>query len=149
MSNIQDLEKMIQKVESIRSVNNEVLQEPIKEGKWSIREIIGHLYGWDHYNVEEMVPLMKHEERLPEFPDHDLFNAQVIQGLDGVSVEEIIAIFIDERKKLVEGLENVDPNARFTIGSGKRRFSAESFSKIFVVHDNDHLKQIQQKISEV
>ncbi len=140
---------MIQKVESIRSENNEVLQDPIKEEKWSIREIIGHLYGWDIYNAEEMVPLMKREETLPEFPEHDLFNAQVIQGLDGFSVEEIIAMFIDERRKLVERLENVDPNARFTIGSGKRRFSAESFASIFVKHDNHHLKQIQQKISEV
>ncbi|MFS0749167.1 DinB family protein [Oceanobacillus sp. 1P07AA] len=149
MSNIQDLEKMIENVESIRSLNNKVLQEPIKEGKWSIREIIGHLYGWDHFNAEEMVPLMKHEGRLPEFPDHDSFNAQVIQGLEGVSVEEIITMFIKERRKLVERLKNVDPNARFSIGTGKRRFSQESFARIFASHDNDHLKQIQQKLGEV
>ncbi|PYZ97500.1 hypothetical protein CR205_02580 [Alteribacter lacisalsi] len=124
------------------------LYEPIAEGKWSIREIVGHMHMWDRYLLEKMVPQMEDEARLPVFPDHDSFNRDAINGLEGLSVEEITDLFVKTRTKLVKALDGVDPDIRFTIGEGKRRFSPESFVKMFVKHDKHHVLQMEKKFED-
>ena len=42
--------EMITEVLPLKEEQAERLEAPIKEGKWSIREIVAHLYGWDQFN---------------------------------------------------------------------------------------------------
>lgn len=134
--------------ELLRLQDKEVslLTDPINEGKWSIREIIAHLYYWDKFILEEMVPQMEQGATLSEFPDHDTYNEKAITQLKDHSVEAIIELFVDTRKRLIESLMNIGDDVRFTIGNEKREFTAESFTKMFVEHDVHHLKQISGKV---
>lgn len=52
--------------------------------------------------------------------------------------------FRDTRRELVESLRNLSPELRFAIGKGKRAYTVESYTKIFVQHDEQHMKQIQE-----
>ncbi|WP_026909197.1 DinB family protein [Paucisalibacillus globulus] len=140
--------KIIDEIKNLKEVEVAYLTEPISEGKWSIREIIGHIYYWDKFNLEVMVPKMVNGGILPEFPNHDLHNAEGVQYLRGQSVESIISIFIETRKILVEHLTNVSEETRFRIGKGKRQYSVETFTKIFLNHDLYHLKQINEKLNK-
>ncbi|GGA85154.1 DinB family protein [Ornithinibacillus halotolerans] len=143
----QQFESTIDEITKISDTEYTLLLEPIQEGKWSIREIIGHLYYWDKYNVEVMVPKMQENANLPPFPDHDEHNAEGIAKLEGKSLETIIDLFIKTRKRLIDSILEVKPETRFTIGKGKRQFSGESFIKIFLKHDQHHLKQIHNKLA--
>ncbi|CEI81976.1 hypothetical protein J18TS1_16140 [Oceanobacillus oncorhynchi subsp. incaldanensis] len=136
-------ESTIAAVSELKKVEEQTLNTPIKEDAWSIREIIGHMYYWDDYNLHNMVSQMQQGANLPAFPDHDTQNEKAIQSLEGKTVDEIIELFMERRKQLLEKIRTVDKNDRFTIGSGKRKFSAESFLKIFTKHDEHHLKQIK------
>ncbi|WP_054708590.1 DinB family protein [Bacillus sp. JCM 19041] len=136
----------IEDISALKAYDEAILLTPITEGKWSIREIVAHLYNWDKYNAEEMVPLIEHGARLPDFPDHDTHNAAGLAALENKSVYEIIDLFVQMRTNLIDRLAQVDKQARFTIGEGKRSFSAESFAKIFVRHDGEHLPQIKAQV---
>src|SRR5690625_2429871 len=138
-----EFEKTIGEIEKLKKVENDKLLEPIREGKWSIREIVGHLYYWDKYNLETMVPKMTDGANLPPFPDHDQQNKEAMSFLKEESADAIINSFITTRKELIDSTAKVDKNIRFTIGKGKRQFSAESFIKIFLKHDIHHLQQIK------
>ncbi|TMW71407.1 DinB family protein [Alteribacter natronophilus] len=148
-STFDQFEQAAEPIESLMAEgSHDGLYEPIAEGKWSIREIVGHMYMWDRFLLENMVPHMEDGGVLPAFPDHDRFNREAINGLEGVSVEEIVSMFVKTREKLVQELKGMDPAIRFTIGKGKRRFSPESFVKMFIKHDRHHIMQIEKKLED-
>ncbi|WP_077604779.1 DinB family protein [Oceanobacillus sojae] len=135
--------KTIDEVSKLKEADEQILVTPIKEEAWSIREIIGHMYYWDDYNLHNMISQMTNGANLPAFPDHDAQNEKAVQSLEGQSVYQIIDLFIKRREEFLDTVRKVDKQDRFTIGSGKRAFSTESFVKIFVKHDAHHLKQIE------
>lgn len=143
---LSEFEKVVDDVVDLKGISEEKLSEPIKEGKWSIIQIVGHLYYWDKYNLEKMVPYMAEGVDLPAFPDHDQHNEEAMSFIEGLSVKSLIDRFVQTRKELVEKVSRVGQEDRFTIGGGKRKFSGESFIKIFIKHDAHHLKQINEKL---
>ncbi|MFS0671794.1 DinB family protein [Ornithinibacillus sp. 179-J 7C1 HS] len=142
----QQFENMITEILNVRDKEESLLTDPISKGKWSIREIIAHLYYWDKFILEKMVPQMAQDAKLPEFPDHDSYNNEAITYLKDHSVESIIELFVNTRKRLIKSLMRIGDDVKFTIGKGKRHFSAESFTKMFVKHDVHHLQQISEKV---
>ncbi|WP_042149493.1 DinB family protein [Paucisalibacillus sp. EB02] len=139
--------KTTEEINSLNEIEDSRLTEPIREGKWSIRDIVVHLYYWDKYNLEEMVPKMSDGEKLPEFPDHDRHNAEGIHYLRNKSVDFIVNLFVETRRQLVDSLAAIPEDTRFLIGKGKRQYSSESFTTIFLKHDQHHLKQINMKLN--
>lgn len=143
---LNQFEKMVDPILALKEIAEEKRSEPIKEGKWSIIQVVGHLYYWDKFNLEVMVPKMAEGADLPQFPDHDQHNEEAMSFIEGFSAESLMDIFVQTRKELNEELSKVGKDVRFTIGGGKRKFSGESFVKIFIKHDGHHLKQIQEKL---
>ncbi|WP_233254228.1 DinB family protein [Salipaludibacillus keqinensis] len=143
---LNQFEKMTDYILELKELPEERLCEPIKEGKWSIRQIVGHLYYWDQFNLDKMVPYMAEGADLPTFPDHDQHNEEAMSFIEDYSVEPLIDRFVLTRKELIEEISRVGSDVRFTIGGGKRKFSGESFIKIFIKHDAHHQKQINEKL---
>lgn len=144
---LMEFEETIDAIKKLKDVQESKLNEPISKGKWSIREIVGHLYYWDKYNLEKMVPIMANGVNLPQFPNHDQHNKEAILYLRDKTVESIIDAFIETRKELIDSISEIEEDVRFTIGKGKRQFSGESFIKIFLKHDIHHLQQINGKLN--
>ncbi|MDO6447922.1 DinB family protein [Oceanobacillus profundus] len=144
---LKQFEDTLDPIQKLKDVQESKLKEPISEGKWSIREIVGHLYYWDKYNLEIMVPVMVNGANLPQFPNHDQHNKKAISYLRDHSAESIIDAFIETRKELIERISKIGEDVRFTIGKDKRQFSVESFIKIFIKHDIHHFKQINGKLN--
>lgn len=144
---LKEFEETIDAVKKLKDVEDTKLYEPISEGKWSIREIVGHLYYWDKYNLEKMVPLMANGVNLPQFPNHDQHNKEAISYLRDSTVESIIDAFIETRKELIDRISKIEEDVRFTIGKGKRQFTCDSFIKVFLQHDSHHLQQINVKLN--
>ncbi|OLS38102.1 hypothetical protein BTR22_06265 [Alkalihalophilus pseudofirmus] len=137
----------IEPIKSLAVYPASSLTEPIGKDKWAIREIIAHMYYWDHFILQKMVPQMAEGADLVAFPDHDSHNSEGLKLLENESVRSIIDRFSNVREELVQRLSELEPDVRFTIGGGKRQFSPESFVKIFVKHDQHHLKQINEKLN--
>lgn len=146
---IQDYRNAIEEISRLKEIDEPKLLDPIKEGKWSTREIIGHLYYWDKFILEQHAPSMAQGANLIAFPDHDLHNNEAIQH---ISSFENVGALIDElvytRNQLLEIINSINSDARFSIGSEKRQFTIESYISIFSEHDTHHLNQIRNKLSE-
>lgn len=124
------------------------LLEPISEGKWSVKEIIGHLYYWDKFILEKHVPFMNEGTSLNAFPNHDLHNREAIEYISVFTTTgSLIDEFVLNRRLLIETVSGIDNNVKFTIGSGKRQFTVDKYLKIFIDHDIHHLKQMNERLS--
>ncbi|QKS72776.1 DinB family protein [Paenalkalicoccus suaedae] len=143
-------ESLLQTAETVDGVlqesNEMVLTKPYQPGKWSTREIVGHMLYWDKYILEELVPQMTEGAQMRDFPNHDTFNAAAIGALSGRSAAYILRTFVGTRRELASALAAVDQDATFKIGKSTRAFTAEKIARIFVKHDEHHLKQIHAAI---
>ncbi|GAK13172.1 DinB family protein [Geomicrobium sp. JCM 19039] len=134
-------------IEKLYEVGEYQLIQPMRKGKWSVREVVGHLESWDTHILSEWVPAIEEGARLSAFPDHDTFNHEAIEMRKNLDVKTSLDQFLTTRKKLISQLLAIDPNVRFTIGDGKRQFSVETFAKMFAKHDQHHMKQIEEFLS--
>lgn len=127
-STYQAYESNMEFFRSFRSKDEDELISPICKGKWSVKEIIGHIYYWDLFLLEKMVPEMKEGGVLPDFPDHDEYNEKAIQAIMIFNdTEALIKEFVLTRKELIRNLENLNQGVRFTIG----KKSANSLLNLF------------------
>ncbi|WP_430786766.1 DinB family protein [Virgibacillus flavescens] len=144
ISNFKDTTK---KIEELKRLPDSTLTTPIQKDKWSIREIIGHVYYWDKFNLEKMVPFMLNDAILQAFPDHDLHNKEALEHIDKFeSVEQIIDTFVSTRRKLAAELSSIDEDVEFQIENEPIEFTVESFVSIFIEHDSHHLQQIDNHL---
>ncbi|WP_282942077.1 DinB family protein [Paenibacillus sp. RC67] len=132
----------------LKEIEVHKMLNPIKEGKWSIREIIGHLHYWDKFILEQHIPFMAQGANLIAFPYHDSHNNEGIQYISSFkNVVSLIDEFVYTRNQLFEAINSIEGDLRFTIGSGKRQFTIDSYITIFSKHDIHHLDQIRNKLS--
>jgi uncharacterized damage-inducible protein DinB len=130
--------------QSLHSLPEETLIKETEPNKWSIREIIGHIYYWDKFLLDVMVPQMLEGASLPEFPDHDSYNEKAMKHIiKFTSTKELLDEFALIRERLLHKIEALPEDTAFTIGKGKRSFSPERFLAMFVEHDDHHIKQIE------
>ncbi|WP_010650351.1 DinB family protein [Oceanobacillus massiliensis] len=149
MNSINQLENITEEFLGLKSCSVKVLTEPISEGKWAIREIVGHLFYWDKFNLDKMIPLMADGAVLPPFPNHDLHNEEAVAYLTKYEkVSEIIDDFVKKRKQLVKELKELDNGIQFQIENEPNLFSAEKFAELFLEHDIHHLNQIKKKLEK-
>ncbi|WP_160036933.1 DinB family protein [Paenibacillus sp. An7] len=128
----------------VDSIDDELLSIPIAEGKWTVKEVITHLTNWDAYSIEKMVPYMKDNAILPEFINHDTHNVVAIELAKSYKDRETLKNdFRETRKRLVSLLNSIGSDITFTIGKGKRKYTVDSYAKIFVHHDKHHQGQIE------
>ncbi|MFC4559452.1 DinB family protein [Virgibacillus kekensis] len=146
MSVYDKYESAIDTVVQLKEVPDAVLTEPIAPGKWSIKEIVGHMFYWDKFILERMVPDMKKGKTLIPFPDHDTYNAEATGYIDKFNPMEVMDVFAETRKKLSGELQAIDSTERFTIVNEPGDFSPEKLVAIFVEHDEHHFRQIEDKL---
>ncbi|KRF03415.1 hypothetical protein ASG89_23505 [Paenibacillus sp. Soil766] len=120
----------------------------MSEGKWSVKEIIGHLFYWDKFIQEKHFPFMNEGAVLSSFPDHDEHNSEAIQYISAFKTTgTLIDEFVENRKQLIEMMSGIESDVIFTIGSENRQFTVATYLEIFIDHDNHHLNQIKVRLT--
>ena len=141
--------KTIEEFLKLKEYPEYLLNVPVSEGKWSIREIVGHIFYWDKFNMETMVTNMSNGAKLPPFPDHDSQNKEAVSYIDKFdSIASIIDAFMETREQLIEIITGIDESVVFKIENEPYEFSIESFVELFVEHDAHHMKQIQKHLNK-
>jgi len=144
---IHDYRNAIEEISKLTEIDELILLEPIKKGKWSIREIVGHLYYWDKFILEHHAPSMSQGATLIAFPDHDLHNNEAIQHISSYNnFAFLIDKFVCTRNQLLDMINDINDDIRFFIDLEKSQFTIESYISMFTEHDNHHFKQIRNKL---
>ncbi|WP_186575952.1 DinB family protein [Aquibacillus kalidii] len=137
----------IKQINHLKSLPTAVLEKPLADGKWSIREIIAHIIYWDKFILNELVPQMTNENELPPFPDDDEFNDKAVRYYETYKTLDILEEFVTVREKLISEIQNLEPTVTFKVKRWNKTLTPESFINMFVSHDQHHLKQIKEATS--
>ncbi|RKL69237.1 hypothetical protein CR203_04190 [Salipaludibacillus neizhouensis] len=145
---VESLRNMLSYVEHLQSYDAKMLTVPIKSGKWSIREIIGHLYYWDSYLMESVIPRLAQDASLPPFPYPAVYNRAAIASLEGRKVSRILEGFITSRKLLIEQIMSLDDQMTFKIRGSEETFTTNKLVDMFSKHDMHHQEQMESFLTQ-
>lgn len=115
------------------------------EGKWSLHEVLAHLYFWDKYTIEEMLPNMTQDAKL-QFIEIQALNDQAWTFGKTFERDLLLELFVNTRKRMVQLFaEMPDKTFTYTLGGGEA--TLHSYLKIFVHHDTEHKPQFEKAIA--
>ncbi len=142
---IQELKNFILFIERLSRESEVDWSIPINHGKWCINEIISHLWLWDKYSLDLMLPLMREGATL-RFIDHSAINSNAESFSRTLkNSDELIHIFNKTRNELITNSAVIDNKIQFYVG--KKKYNIESYIKKFITsHDQYHMQQIEEFI---
>lgn len=131
---------------SIGNIDNRVWSRPIREGKWSIHDIIAHIMGWDKNFVEKILPdlLGRGSVPLEEDSDPQLFNNRSVEYGRTLTRQRLLEESLRYRSGLIAGLKKL-PGEAFSakVKVGKAMTLSAFLERMFILHDQHHEEQIQ------
>ncbi len=136
--------------EELRSVDTQIWDEPLAPGKWSLKEVTGHLLLWDQYFYESAIGKIAESKPLTlKQLDFNAFNARAAQYGREQSGGKLVEELVLWRSRLADTLEAL-PEAEFRRSfpdlDGKP-FIIADYIPDFVWHDRHHIKQIREFLS--
>lgn len=101
-----------QNILSKASTLSETEQNQVFLGIWTVKDLLAHLIGWDHTNLDAIQSVLSGE--LPSFyqhRDHDwqTYNARLVKTYKKSSFKELLASMSVSQERLVEFLETIPP----------------------------------------
>ena len=121
-----------------------------KDGKWSVKEVIGHLYDLEELWQGRIDDFLAHREVLRAA---DLKNTKTHEaGHNSRTVEALLQQFITERKKLIERVKNIDEATAAIVALHPRlQTPMRLIDSLFFVaeHDDHELGKIRRLIGNI
>ena len=117
------------------------------DGKWSVKEQIGHLYDLEELWYGRIEDFLNGKQTLRAA---DMSNAKTHQaGHDKKGIEELITRFSTARNKLLEKTENIDEaTASLTALHPRLQIPMRLIDSLYFIaeHDDHHLAKIRQSL---
>jgi len=87
-------------------------QDQVFLGIWSLKDLLAHLIGWDHTNLEAVKSVLT--GKVPAFYEHhdrdwQTYNAMLVRKYKKGTFQELLARTRDSQKKLIVFLQTVPP----------------------------------------
>ncbi len=141
---LEPFEEMADWASHLTSIPDDLWLLPMEEGKWSIAEVISHLYLWDRFIHEER--LMKLSESEFTKPDPISTNQKASEfGKSGIRKEELLTLYIDSRRQLCHAIRSLgDDISVRPLKIGKTVISLPDYVSGMVEHDEHHRMQMVQ-----
>lgn len=138
-------------VQELKQVEERIWNEPLGEGKWSIRGVVSHIMLWDkHYNEVAIERIAKQEPiTLKQHADFNIFNAEANSYGQTISIQELVQQTIEIREQILHHIKNLTEEQLEGnyIDSDGNPFTIEEYLKDFVSHDQHHREQIKVLMS--
>jgi len=141
----QEFGQWIEEVKKLETRGEKFWDQPLGEGKWTVREMVSHMVEWDRYSYENGVQkVLLGEETTFKRQDDDLFNAKAAERGKERSAAELTADAIEIRQQLIEAywkLSDEDFAKTYTQANGEKFQATEQISG-FTWHDRHHMAQV-------
>lgn len=133
--------------QALAQIDDRLWYVALGEGKWSLHEVLAHLYYWDKYTLEEMLPQMAQDAKL-QFIEIQKLNDQAWTFGKTFERELLLELFVSTRKRMIQCFEEM-PDKTFTYTLGGGEATLHSYLKIFVHHDTEHKPQFEKALTAV
>lgn len=140
------IEKLLEErqnvLKAIEGISDDEMQEPMAEGKWSVKDTLGHLAAWEGEVVKAFEQKARGERpTIGNITDYDSWNKEQAAKRKDKSVEEIREELNETRKKLLTIVNDLPENEK--LWSPERTTS--KFLNDLIEHDRHHWKSICQQ----
>ncbi|PLS17093.1 hypothetical protein CVD28_13645 [Bacillus sp. M6-12] len=135
---------------SLKDIPADLWLCPIKEGKWSIGEIVSHFYYWEKFILEERLQKFLSGEKDFVKPDVELMNQAASEfAKSGASRETIINLFTESRSQIAALLTSLPAEVLdCEISFGSNPITIRKYIIGFEEHDQHHKRQIEEFLQE-
>lgn len=131
--------------------DNKLMNKPIGEGKFSVKEIIAHLYRWDEYLINVGIPSILENGNI-EFPNFNDYNNESAKLVAENGIEEVIEHATKTREKLVKIFKDneqyshkkISMNGHTHIPNSEKPYTFYYLIEDFSEHDQHHKQQIEE-----
>lgn len=141
----QEFGQWIEEVKELETRGEAFWDQPLGEGKWTVREMVSHMVEWDRYSYENGVQkVLLGEETTFERQDDDAFNAQAAELGRQCSAAELTADAVAIREQLIQAyrkLSDEDFAKTYTQANGEKFQATEQLGG-FTWHDRHHMAQV-------
>lgn len=143
-------------LEGVKTIEPQLLKQPIMEGTWSAHEIIAHILKWDEHLSEQVIPAVLRGDGM-KFPEFGPFNESAAAYAQKVTPANIIAEAQDIRNqpvsRLIELPEQVLERPAASNGEPHCPHTGRPYTLItiigdFIDHDHHHRKQIDDFLGD-
>jgi hypothetical protein len=149
------LTKARQKLLSAATEISEKEQDVIFLGTWSVRDLVAHLIGWDHTNIDAIKSVMQHQ--LPVFykyRDHDwqTYNAMLVKKYKRGSIQKLVLTAEASHEKLIQYLQTIPPeifNKDFGVRFHGYKVTIQRLLDSETKDEQTHLPQIRDFFKEL
>jgi uncharacterized damage-inducible protein DinB len=123
-------------------------REQVFLGIWSIKDLLAHLIGWDHTNLDAAKSVL--EGQIPAFyeqrdPDWRTYNAILVKKNKKGSIQELLVKARDSQQRLIEFLQTIPPenfNKDFGVRFRGYRVTVQRLLEAERGDEQTHLQQI-------
>lgn len=147
--NRQLFEDYVPFVRSLANLTEEQQLTPLGEGKWSVRDVIAHMWKWDEFFERHAVlPLSQGQPLTYHHLDFNAFNENAkneCRKLDWKHVTEQAAATRERLAQAIRGIPENDYDREHKDADG-RPFSVTAYLLDFAEHDEHHRKQIESAL---
>lgn len=123
--------------------DEKTLKTPVRAGRWSMRDIIAHIYYWDRFILETVLPASIDQTEIRHWPHAELYNRAAIAALDGRPVTWICKQGIATRSGLLDEMAKRHGTDSLIIHDREDISNLQDVADLFSKHDEHHIRQIQ------
>jgi hypothetical protein len=134
-------------LDSLKGMPEEYWLVPIKEGKWSVGEIVAHIKAWDTFVWDERVAYFVSGAEIPSryFDPEEINKKAADEAKAGILKNQLIDEVIECRLIVSKKLEEVPSSVwKEKIELGKSFITLSEYISGLVEHDQHHQLQIQE-----
>ncbi|MFQ3546225.1 DinB family protein [Halobacillus rhizosphaerae] len=142
---IDHYEQSLTWVHSLTDMTDENWRLPISPGKWSVAEVIRHLVAWDKFVLNERLPYIFTQQKMPVAPNSEVINAQAAIQARDEEKSDTIESFCDTRRLLLQAISHFEVE-EFTqdVHMRSRTITLYDYFIELKEHDDHHINQIKE-----
>lgn len=133
-------------VKSLEAQDEQIWNQPMAEGKWTVRDVVSHIMKWDEYFLEgAILKISCGEELTVKHLNYDTFNEQSKEYGRTCSIQGIAEEAKTVRQRLVGLIISMSEEQYTTeyVDADGHAFQVAMFMQDFIWHDQHHMKQIE------
>ncbi len=136
--------KFLDFIQKLAKLDEQVLRQPMEEGKWSIIEVIGHFQSWDQFVIEKRLPFIFSNEETPASPKVEEVNAAAALHASNNVPNITFEHFITTRSQLIDLLSNLPEDEwHIQIHLNKKMIIFSDYVKGLMEHDLHHKRVVE------
>jgi hypothetical protein len=128
----------------LRSISEEKSRHRYAEGKWSIRQVVGHLIdGETVFGYRARAFAHGEQQEMPGFDENDYV---ANGGYDDVPLSKLVDAFVAARRSTILLFETIPPAAWDHVGvASGNRVSVRALAFILAGHERHHMKIVRER----